>query len=206
MELLKIDQTFFSVRFLGTYYFIHFSHYRDKDAKVFQNKILLWPWRYHFSLYFDIIHVTICLHRYKYFHALMNNEHVINKLFVSDKIWLVTYFVIGLIELSMLVFLMLISLLPVDFLPRAVVTVASNCCCCYDDDHDHLFVDLMPLVRLKFYSNLKSKQKKIEINFGWFEMIWSDFWYNEPHRYKNHKWKQIYNDRLYICSAWNLWK
>lgn len=90
-----------------------------------------------------------------------------------------TYFVIGLIELSMLVFLMLISLLPVDFLPRAVVTVASNCCCCYDDDHDHLFVDLMPLVRLKFYSNLKSKQK-IEINFGWFD-IWSDFWYNKPH-------------------------
>lgn len=55
-----------------------------------------------------------------------------------------TYFVIGLIELSALVFLMLISLLPVDFLPRVAVTVASNYCC--DGDHDRSFVDLMPLV------------------------------------------------------------
>lgn len=87
-----------------------------------------------------------------YCHALMNN---VNGLLIND---FVTYFVIGLIELSTPVFQTSILLLPVDFLPRAVVTVASNyCCCCCDDGHDHLFVDLMPLVQLKFYSNLKSK-------------------------------------------------
>lgn len=90
--------------------------------------------------------------KYKYyFHALMNN---MNALLIN---YFVTYFVIGLIELSTPVFQTLIWPLPVDFLPHAVVTVASNYCCCCDDGHDHLFVDLMPLVQLKFYSNLKSK-------------------------------------------------